>query len=55
MELCSEKHDEVCFDGRRCPACASWDDLQDQLDDAEKELKQANAQIAALEEAADNA
>lgn len=23
MELCDNGHDEVCFDGRECPACAA--------------------------------
>ena len=23
MTLCSDKHEEVCYDGRYCPVCAS--------------------------------
>jgi hypothetical protein len=31
MNLCSEGHDEVCYEGRNCPVC----DLKDQLDSME--------------------
>ncbi len=27
MELCSSGHDEVCFEGRRCPVCSAQNDL----------------------------
>lgn len=36
MQLCSNHHEEICFDGHHCPAC----DLVDRVDDLEKELKQ---------------
>lgn len=38
MELCSEKHEEVCFEGRECPVCFERDDLQSQIDDLNKEI-----------------
>jgi hypothetical protein len=25
MELCSDRHQEVCFDGRKCPVCEAMD------------------------------
>jgi hypothetical protein len=34
MELCSDKHEEVCFEGRVCPVCDMRDDLQPQIDDS---------------------
>lgn len=27
MNLCSEGHDEVCYDGRNCPACSLIDEV----------------------------
>jgi hypothetical protein len=29
MELCSNGHDEVCFESRKCPACEINDELKD--------------------------
>lgn len=37
MNLCDEGHDEVCFAGRVCPACASIEDLTRDLDNAKAE------------------
>jgi Zn ribbon nucleic-acid-binding protein len=28
MELCSKDHDEICYEGRDCPACALKDKLE---------------------------
>lgn len=33
MELCSEDHDEICFDGRKCPFCVVTKDLEQQIKD----------------------
>jgi len=49
MKLCS-RHDgeEVCYDGNNCPACQiqqERDDLQDRLNDANKEIESLNEQI----------
>jgi hypothetical protein len=49
MELCSDGHDEICFDGRQCPCCeiikekdgeievleSDNDDLKQQVRDAQ--------------------
>lgn len=35
MNLCSDNHDEVCFEGRHCPACSV--------------AEEKNKEIAALE------
>ncbi len=41
MNLCSEKHDEVCYDAKRCPACEVIEELQGRLADLETELEAA--------------
>lgn len=33
MQLCSNDHDEVCYDGRDCPACKALLELNRALDD----------------------
>lgn len=45
MKLCSEWHEEVCFDGDKCPACKVIEDtddkilaLQDRVEQLEKEV-----------------
>jgi len=45
MILCSDGHGEVCFEGRRCPACDLRDELDekiskltDEINDLEREL-----------------
>lgn len=38
MNLCMEDHEEVCYDGRECPACAVRREMQDRLDEQTKAL-----------------
>ena len=33
MELCSSGHDEVCYDGRKCPACELYEETKKEYDD----------------------
>jgi len=35
MYLCSDGHDEICHEGRTCPAC----ELKDQLKDADNTIE----------------
>jgi hypothetical protein len=39
MTLCSDDHDEICFEGRECPLCAVISDNND-LIAANKDLKE---------------
>ena len=39
MELCSYGHEEVCFEGRSCPACDMRDEKESEIDDLENEIK----------------
>jgi hypothetical protein len=46
MTLCDEGHDEVCYEGRNCPACeyrVKYENCQESLDQASElidDLKQ---------------
>ena len=50
MNLCSDKHDEVCYDGRVCPVCDVRDELQGTIDELEKEIQSLNSEIESLQE-----
>lgn len=43
MNLCSNDHDEVCYEGRQCPVC-------DLLTDKGKEIDQAQDEISNLQD-----
>jgi len=32
VNLCSEDHEEVCFEGNACPVCDMRDDMQVEID-----------------------
>jgi len=38
MELCSDDHDEICYDGKECPVCSIREELEDYISDLEQEL-----------------
>ena len=46
MELCSNNHEEVCYEGRVCPVCDMRDDLQGNIDELEKELVSLKDELA---------
>lgn len=48
MDLCDEKHDEVCYNVRLCPVCNLRADLQEEIDDLQAELKDAKQEIEDL-------
>jgi len=48
MELCSNNHDEICFDSHYCPMCNMRDDSEDriaELEDEISELKNTNSKL----------
>ena len=46
MELCSDGHDEVCYDSNKyCPVCAMKDDYEDQIDTLNGEIDELNNEI----------
>lgn len=60
MNLCNNDHDEVCYEGRNCPACslnheigrleAKVDELSNENTDLERDVEEKDARIASLEE-----
>lgn len=38
MNLCRDGHEEICFEGRKCPLCDMRDDLQSEIDDRDKKI-----------------
>jgi hypothetical protein len=49
MNLCSDGHDEVCYECRFCPACSLREDFEQQIKDLNNELIQERQYIAHLE------
>lgn len=45
MNLCSDGHEEVCFEYRKCPAC----EIKTQLKEAQQELKDAEDKLSELQ------
>lgn len=43
MNLCSNGHEEVCFEGRNCPLCDKMEEisnLEKEIEDLESELEE---------------
>lgn len=55
MELCWSDHEEVCFEGKDCPACAVIEEKDSEIDDLEKQLKDAKDEIDDLSDQINNA
>lgn len=54
MNLCSEKHDEICFEGRKCPLCEAMIEiecLKDECDKREEEIDILKDEITNLNSA----
>lgn len=46
MNLCSDNHDEVCFEGRICPVCEKMKEiekLESTIQDLKSEIKDLEA------------
>ena len=41
MNLCSDNHEEICYDGGSCPLCVLADDLNQQILELNEELNEA--------------
>ena len=60
MELCSDDHDEVCYESRTCPVCevasklkeaeGSISDLEEQVKDLEKQNDNLENELTAIKE-----
>lgn len=49
MQICSDKHPEVCYSERVCPVCDVRSDLEGRISDLEGDLEKANETIERLE------
>lgn len=48
MNLCNSDHDEVCYEGRHCPACQIKDDLVTQIADLDARIEQLKNELEEL-------
>ena len=46
LNLCDDGHEEICFEGRICPVCAS----KKEIDDLQRETEELRDKIRELEE-----
>lgn len=46
MNLCSDGHEEVCYEGRSCPAC----DFKEKLSDCETDLSNEKEERKSLDD-----
>jgi len=44
MNLCSEGHEEVCYEGRICPACDLKEDYESKIEELQDDLKEREEQ-----------
>ena len=50
MNLCSDGHEEVCYEARTCPACEAIQEKQNDIDDRDAEIKDLKDQVEDLEQ-----
>ncbi len=48
MNLCSDGHDEICYEGRQCPACYHITNLKATIDDKEAKISDIDDQLNTL-------
>lgn len=56
MNICHDGHEEICFEGRKCPFCdelatkeAEIDRLNEDIDDLKNEIRSLETRIEELE------
>jgi hypothetical protein len=47
MNLCSDKHEEVCYEGRHCPVCQK----QEEINELEDTVETLQKEVQTLEDA----
>ena len=50
MNLCSDHHDEVCYEAKTCPACEAIQEKQNDIDSRDNEIKDLKGQADDLAE-----
>jgi uncharacterized protein (DUF3084 family) len=46
MNLCDYNHDEICFDGRKCPFCEKVSELDAEIAERDRQVSELDAEIA---------
>lgn len=54
MNLCSDKHEEICFEGRTCPACDQIAKRNSEIKEKDDEIKSLQAELRQLEAQIEN-
>lgn len=49
MNLCYNGHDEVCYEGHKCPACEVADELNQDISNLQDKMSALENQIGELE------
>ena len=50
MDLCSDNHEEVCYEGRNCPVCEMRDEMQADINEQAKKIDSLNDEIESMYE-----
>lgn len=48
MNVCSDKHEEICFNGTMCPMCELRRDLTEKLDESQEQVQVHEETLADL-------
>ena len=51
MELCSDNHEEICYEGKECPLCnvmEKKDELENKIEDLDMKIVELNEKIEGL-------
>ena len=51
MNLCSNKHEEVCYESRKCPVCELAADKDDKIAELEDKIAELAAEVEQLQNA----
>lgn len=50
MNLCSNGHNEVCFEGRTCPVCELADEKRDEIKSLQYEIEKLEREVQGLKD-----
>lgn len=50
MNLCSDGHQEVCYEGRNCPACEAIKDRERTIESLERRIEKLEKQVDTLQQ-----
>ena len=45
MNLCDSGHDEICFDGYKCPLCAKIEEMSSEIDDLKVKVDELEMRV----------